>query len=209
MSALTLYVDSQFASPWAMAVFLTLTEKGLPFALKTVDLEAGESKRPPFRDLGLTGRVPTLVDGDFVLTESSAIIEYLEERFAQASVLPADVHQRAQCRQVQGWLRSDLPALRAERPTTVIFYERSDKTLSEAAQTDAERLFRLAGRLVSGANLFGDWSIADAELALAIQRLAANGDPVPSSLAAYAHAQWQRPSVQQWVALSRRQRTVS
>lgn len=209
MAALTLYVDSLFSSPWAMAVYLTLTEKGVPFALKTVDLEGGETKRAPFRDLGLTGRVPTLVDGDLVLTESCAIIEYLEERFPEVRVLPLEVRERALCRQVQGWLRTDLATLRSERPTTVIFGARSDKPLSPAGQADAERLIRLAGRLVDGANLFGNWSIADAELALALQRLAANGDPLPATLLAYATAQWQRPSVQRWLALSREQRQVS
>lgn len=209
MSAMTLYVDAAFTSPWAMSVYIALTEKGLPFTLKTVDLEAGESQRPPFRDLGLTGRVPTLVHGDFVLAESTAIIEYLEERFPDTSVMPADVRQRAQCRQVQAWIRSDLQALRAERPTTVIFYAPDDAALSPAAQAAADRLIRLAGRLVDGANLFGAWSIADVELAVCIQRLAANGDPVPAPLRAYAEAQWQRPSVQQWVALSRQRHTAA
>ena len=46
---LTLYVDSLFASPWAMSVYVALKEKNLEFSLKTVDLEAGHSKLPAFR----------------------------------------------------------------------------------------------------------------------------------------------------------------
>jgi glutathione S-transferase len=206
MSQLTLYVDNTFASPWAMAVYVTLVEKKLPFELKLVDLDGGESKRPPFRDLGLTGRVPTLVDGDFVLTESTAIIEYLEDKFPAPeypSVLPAGRLDRARAREVQAWIRSDLQAVRSERHTGAIFFERIDTPLTAAGQETADRLFRIADRLITGANLFGRWTVADADLALMLNRLVMNGDPVPSKLKQYASAQWQRPSIQQWMAQPR------
>ncbi|HGE8066184.1 TPA: glutathione S-transferase, partial [Salmonella enterica] len=51
-------------------------------------------------------------------------------------------------------------------------------------------------------NLFGEWCIADTDLALMINRLALHGDDVPASLAAYATFQWQRASVQRFIALS-------
>lgn len=49
--------------------------------------------------------------------------------------------------------------------------------------------------------LFGSWSIVDAELALMLQRLIQNGDAVSQRLKDYALQQWQRPSVQKWLAL--------
>ncbi len=52
-------------------------------------------------------------------------------------------------------------------------------------------------------NLFGEWSIADVDLALMLNRLVMNGDAVPQRLASYADRRWQRPSVQSWVALER------
>lgn len=48
---------------------------------------------------------------------------------------------------------------------------------------------------------FGSWSIVDAELALMLQRLIQNGDAVSERLKNYALQQWQRPSVQKWLAL--------
>lgn len=203
MPALTLYVDSKMTSPYALACFVTLVEKQLPFELKKIDLEAAEHQQPPYRDLALTGRVPTLVHGELVLNESSAIIEYLEEAFpapAYARVLPADLVKRAKARQVQAWIRSDLMTLRAERSTEVIFIAPSMTRLSEAGQAAADRLVRIAERLIDGDNLFGDWSIADTDLAVMLNRLVQNGDPVPQRIAAYACAQWQRPSVQAWLA---------
>jgi glutathione S-transferase len=202
MSSLTLYVDSLFCSPYAMAVYVTLLEKKLDFELKTIDLEGGENLAPAYSNLALTGKVPALVHGDFVLNESSAIIEYLEDAFPApeyAAVLPADLVQRARARQVQAWIRSDLLALRAERSTVVVFIEPTSVPLTSAGRAAADRLISVAERLIDGEHLFGQWSIADTDLAIMLNRLVRNGDPVPQRLADYANRQWQRASVQQWV----------
>lgn len=202
MSGLTLYVDSTFCSPYAMSVYVTLLEKKLDFELKTIDLEGGQQNTPAYRDLAITGRVPTLVHNHLVLNESSAIIEYLEEAFpapAYAAVLPADMQQRARARQVQAWIRSDLLDLRAERNTGVVFIAPIATPLSAAGQAAADRLIRVAERLIDGEHLFGAWCIADTDLALMLNRLVINGDPVPQRLADYARRQWQRASVQDWV----------
>ncbi|XLM19736.1 glutathione S-transferase N-terminal domain-containing protein, partial [Chromobacterium piscinae] len=64
---------------------------------------------PGYRAQSLASRVPMLVDGDFALSESSAIIEYLEDAYPDTvRVLPADPKARARARQLQAWLRSDL-----------------------------------------------------------------------------------------------------
>lgn len=203
MPALTLYVDANFVSPYAMACFVALVEKQLPFDLKVLDLDAGEHLQPQFRDLALTGRVPMLVHGDVALTESSAIIDYLEEAFpapAYARVLPADMVKRAKAREIQAWIRSDLLALRVERNTMCVFAQPNTTALTVDGQAAADRLIRIAERVIDGAHLFGEWSIADTDLALMLNRLVINGDPVPERVAVYARAQWQRPSVQQWIA---------
>ena len=47
--------------------------------------------------------------------------------------------------------------------------------------------------------MFGEWSIADVDLAMMLQRLVAHGDAVPQRLVDYANHQWRRPSMQQWI----------
>ncbi|MBA5604786.1 glutathione transferase [Duganella sp. FT3S] len=198
-----LVVDSLFASPYAMSVYVALTEKGLPFSLETMDLEAGAHRRAPYRELALTGRVPALVHEGFVLTESSAVAEYLDEAFPApqyTALYPQEIHARARARQLQAWLRSDLMPLRVERNTESVFFRPTSVPLSAEAQACADRLIAAAERLVDGANLFGRWSIADTDLAMMLQRLIVNGDPVPPRLRDYAVGQWQRPSVQRWLA---------
>lgn len=146
--------------------------------------------------------------GDFHLSESSAISEYLEDLLpapGHAAVYPEHLVDRARARQVQAWLRSDLMPIREERPTTVIFFEPSRRPLSAVAIASAARLFSAATEWLGhdADHLFGDWSIADTDLALMLNRLVINGDAVPESLRRYARLQWQRPSVQRWLALPR------
>jgi glutathione S-transferase len=199
-----LYVDSKYVSPYAMSAYVTLHEKGLPFDVLGIDLAAGENQAPVFTQTSLTNRIPTLVHDDFSLSESSAISEYLEDLYpppGYAAVYPADIRARARARQIQAWLRSDLMPIRTERTTRVIYFNRTDQPLSESGRAAADKLFRVANALLpEGAqHVFGAWSIVDVDLAIMINRLAMNGDEVPQRLAAYAAAQWQRPSVQRWV----------
>ncbi|QXI30599.1 glutathione transferase [Pseudomonas vanderleydeniana] len=202
---LRLYVDAQYTSPYALSVFVALREKALEFDLQPLDLDAHEQQAQGYAGLSLTQRVPTLEQGGFALSESSAITEYLEEQFAQAPIYPRDARQRARVRQVQAWLRSDLQALRQERSTLVIFYGQKAGPLSAAGEAAARKLIEAAQLLLGDGReyLCGQWSIADIDLALMLNRLILNGDPVPAGLVDYARRQWQHPAVQEWLALSR------
>ncbi|HUN93891.1 MAG TPA: glutathione transferase [Burkholderiaceae bacterium] len=200
-SDLVLYVDAQFASPYAMSVFVALQEKRCHVEMRPLDLSAGAHHEPGFAARSLTRRVPTLVDGDFALSESTAILEYLDESLPGPRLYPADVRARARARQLQAWLRSDLLPLRQERSTEVLFYGPTTAALSPAATSASERLFAALDSVLPPRQdfLFGRWSIADVDVALMLNRLVLNGDPVPRRLADYATLQWQRPSVQAWV----------
>jgi len=200
-----LYVDANFASPYAMSVYVSLLEKGLPFDMRTVDLAAQENRATGFATASLTQRIPTLIHDDFALSESSAICEYIDENFPGVALYPQDLRNRARARQVQAWLRSDLMPIRDERPTFVIFHGAKRRPLSPTAQAAADKLFFAADALLMNGSdsLFGDWCIADVDLMLMLNRLLLHGDRVPERLAVYATAQWRRPSVQQWVKLPR------
>ncbi|WP_456025437.1 glutathione transferase [Pseudomonas capeferrum] len=202
---LRLYVDSQFTSPYAMSVFVTLREKGLAFDMLPLDLDTAQNQTADFTQLSLTQRVPTLVEGEFALSESCAITEYLEQVYPETPVYPADPQQRARARQVQAWLRSDLLAIRQERSTLVVFYGQKMPPLSPAAEAAVRKLFSATQTLLAGnpPYLLGEWSIADLDLAVMLNRLILNGDSVPTEWVDYAQRQWQRPSVQAWVNLQR------
>lgn len=189
-SRLRLYVDSRFISPYAMSAFVALREKGIEFEMITLDLDASENQSIQYAGISQTQRVPTLVNGDFTLSESSAITEYLEDTFPRVPVYPQDLRLHAKARQVQAWVRSDLLPIRQERSTLVVFYGVKSNPLSPDAELAARKLFGAAEALLSGDSeyLFGQWSIADVDLALMLNRLILNGDYVPLALVEYAQA---------------------
>jgi glutathione S-transferase len=200
-----LYVDSNFASPYALVAFVSLLEKGLDFEAKPLELFANAQREPKFASISITSRVPTLVHDQFSLSESSAICEYIDETFAGTRLYPADPRDRARARQIQAWVRSDLMPIRVERPTFVVFCGAKKPPLSPEASQATQKLFAASLQLLEGRgdSLFGQWSIADVDLAMMLQRLVAHGDNVPQRLVDYATHQWRRPSIQQWIHHSR------
>jgi glutathione S-transferase len=80
----------------SIRVLWTLRELGVDFEFVDVNLMKDEHRRPEFLALNPAGKLPALVDGDFVLTESVAIVVYLAEKYADRGLLPADLESRAQ-----------------------------------------------------------------------------------------------------------------
>src|SRR5271166_4546460 len=136
-----LYVDANFASPYALVVFVSLLEKAVPFDIESIDLVARAQQDPKFAGTSITRRVPTLVHDEFALSESSAICEYIDETFAGTRLYPRDLRDRARARQVQAWVRSDLMPIRDERPTFVVFCGAKRPALSAQASAATDKLF--------------------------------------------------------------------
>jgi glutathione S-transferase len=207
--ALTLHGDAKWQSPYVFSAYVALKEKGLEFQHRTLALEQGEHRTGEYASRSITGRVPALQHGDFWLSESSAIGEYLEEAFPpprHPRLYPEGLRERARARQVQAWLRSDLLPLRTERPTSGVFPgEKATRPLGPDARKAADRLLHACGELLprGAVYLFGSFSIADADLALMLHRLIASGDPVPEPIAAYARGIWARKPIQEWVRHAR------
>jgi glutathione S-transferase len=85
VTQLTLYWRQGTA---AMAPHAALAEIGVDYRLVELDRETAQSD-PAYRALNPLGVVPTLVDGDVVVTESAAILLYLADRFPEARLAPA------------------------------------------------------------------------------------------------------------------------
>ena len=196
-----LYVDSNYLSPYCMSAFVALREKNIPFDMVLVNLQRNEHWADDYVEISNLRRVPAISDHGFNLSESSAICEYIEDRYSGTALYPENIKDKAKAREIQAWLRSDLLPIRQERSTEVIFMKCAPQPLSEVAQAAAQKLFLVAEKLLpaSQQNLFGEWSIADTDLALMLNRLAFAGDEVPEQLLLFAKLQWQRTSVQEWV----------
>jgi glutathione S-transferase len=211
-SRLVLHGNAMWTSPYVLSCFVGLSEKKLPFDVQTVALHEGAQRSEAYVQTSFTARVPALVDGDFSLSESSAIIEYLEDKWpapAHTPLLPRDLQQRARARQIMAWVRSDLMPIREERSAEYVFYPTDTlppyAPLSRGALRAVEKLVSFAERVVpaDGGSLFGAWSIADTDLAMMLQRLVKTNERLPARLMTFAQREWQRPSVQAYANASR------
>ncbi|HSN19499.1 MAG TPA: glutathione S-transferase family protein [Usitatibacter sp.] len=91
-------------SPYSWRVWLALEHKRVPYELKVLSFSAGDTRKPEFVAINPRHHVPTIVDDGYALWESSAILEYLDERFpakdGAASLYPGDVRARGRVRRL-------------------------------------------------------------------------------------------------------------
>ncbi|CAJ2649349.1 unnamed protein product [Trifolium pratense] len=90
-----LILYSFWRSSCSFRVRIALNFKGLKYDYKPVNLLKGEQSHPEFLKLNPVGFVPVLVDGPAVISDSFAIIMYLEDKYPQHPLLPTDIHKRA------------------------------------------------------------------------------------------------------------------
>ena len=94
-------------STTSRTVMLFAAEAGIPLEMQVVDLFTGEHMKPPYAGLNPNRLIPTLEDGDFVLTENSAILKYLAEKTGSPAY-PKDLKQRARVNERMDWTSTQL-----------------------------------------------------------------------------------------------------
>jgi glutathione S-transferase len=87
-------------------VRLFIAEEKIPMDEQVVDLFTGEHYKPPYADMNPNRMVPMLEDGDFRLTESSAILKYLADK-TNSAAYPKDLKQRAKVNEIMDWFNSN------------------------------------------------------------------------------------------------------
>ena len=117
--ALTFYYGS--GSPFAWKVWLALEHKSLPYELKVLSFDKGETRTPAYLGINPLGKVPTIVDQGFALWESTVIVEYLDEAYPQCPLLPKDLRERATVRRIAAEAESYLGPLTADLARATLF----------------------------------------------------------------------------------------
>jgi glutathione S-transferase len=144
-------------------VRIALREKGIDCEEVVVDLPGGGLRAPEFRRLNPFGQVPVLRDGQAVISESIAILEYLEESHPQPALMPPRAGERALVRQLMLWSGDYLaPAWKAwMAPRFDPGVRADDLSVVNGRAAIAGHLDVLGERLGSAKWLAGEFSLAD------------------------------------------------
>jgi len=140
--ALTLYYLS--GSPYAWRVWLALEHKRMAYELKTLSYDAGDFKKPEFASLTPRHKVPVLVDDGFVLWESAAILEYLEEKQPEPRLFAAELRQRATQRRMIREADAYVAAAMEDLAEAVLFTPREQRSAEGIAAACAALKAELA-----------------------------------------------------------------
>ena len=136
-----LVIANKLYSSWSMRPWLVMRAFGIPFEELVIPLRRPETKEMISR-ISPSGKVPVLFDGDALVWESLAIIEYLAEKFPGIEIWPRDVFSRAQARSIAHEMHGGFLALRKELPMNL---GKRFKTpaLSDDAKTNVARIEQL------------------------------------------------------------------
>jgi len=158
--ALTFFYGS--GSPFAWKVWLALEHKQIPYQLKVLSFDKGDTRDPAYRAINPRGKVPTIVDGEFSLWESAVILEYLEDAYPEHPLLPGDHRQRATARRIASEAEEYLKPLTGDLANATLF---SNAPAELAVLEDLhERLARelpAFGEMLQGDYFAGELSLAD------------------------------------------------
>ncbi len=161
--AITFYAGS--GSPWVWRVWLALEHKALPYDLRMLSFSAGDTRKPEFVALNPRHRVPTIVDDGFVLYESNAIVEYLDEAYPGrgAPLFPGGPRERAVVRRLVAEIDNYLD--KATDPWfDQVFYKKPEERDAAALASATEAIrgeLAMLGEGMRGDFLAGPLSAAD------------------------------------------------
>jgi glutathione S-transferase len=203
-----LIIGNRAYSSWSMRGWLALRHADLEFEELVVPLfdEAWEQRREGAEFAPSLGKVPILWDGDTVLWDSLAIIEYCADRVGRERFWPEDEAARAMARSMAAEMHSGFANLRRECPMNVRKNFGSVK-LSPEVEAEVIRILNLWAQARAryggqGEYLFSEWSAADIMFAPVVTRFVTYGVPVPPFAATYMEAVLHRADVVEWIELA-------
>lgn len=100
---MTIHIIGNPVSPYVRKVFVALLKKGVAFDFDPIVPFFGNDE---FERLSPLRRIPVLIDGDFVLNDSTVIGEYIDERWPEPALFPQDIQDRARARWIEEYADS-------------------------------------------------------------------------------------------------------
>jgi glutathione S-transferase len=202
MSDYTLVIGNKNYSSWSLRPWLWMRQAGIPFTEKRVALYTDtytEELQPYFSN----NKVPVLQDGELIVWDTLAILEYLAEKHPEATGWPADSRARAVARSISAEMHSSFPALRQAMPMNCrkVF---PDFNYDDTVQKDIERICELWAYCrdefgSDGPWLFGTFSMADAMYAPVVLRFQTYDVGLSSIAREYVNTMLENPHLAEWI----------
>ncbi|MGI4730165.1 MAG: glutathione S-transferase family protein [Janthinobacterium lividum] len=201
-----LIIGNKAYSSWSLRGWLACRQSGLVFEEVVVPMYDADWDRRRQGDefAPSSGKVPILWDGDAVVWDSLAIVDYLADKVGRDRFWPADEPARAMARSMAAEMHSSFAALRREHSMNIrqSFPPRrpSDAVLAELARVMelwAQARARWGG---TGDFLFGDFGAADIMFAPVCTRMVTYSLPVARFAVPYIEAVLAHPFMQDWIA---------
>ena len=201
-----LIIGNRNYSSWSLRGWLACKQSGLAFEELTVSLYGDEWEQVK-REMGemqpSSGKVPVLWDGEAVIWDSLAILEYLADKVGRERFWPKDDAARGMARAMVAEMHSSYLALRRQCPMNVRM-RHENVTVSDDARADIVRILQLWAEARArfgrgGPFLFGTFGAADVFYAPVVSRFVTYGVGVPGFAQAYMEAMWEHEWMQAWI----------
>jgi glutathione S-transferase len=204
-----LLIGNKNYSSWSMRPWVLMRQLGIHF--EEVKLRFDFSEHSAFRRevarFSPAGRVPVLLDDDFSVWDSLAIIEYLHDKFPGRGIWPEDIRERARARSLAAEMHAGFSALRTHCPMNIELKlpEVGARLWAEqpGLRNDALRIELMWAEALTasgGPFLFGDFGAVDAMYAPVCMRLRSYGLPMPPTTRTYVDRICAAPGVAAWIA---------
>lgn len=196
---LRLLIGNKNYSSWSLRPWLVLKHFEIAFQEELL-LLSGEGWKERILERSPSGRVPVLIDGELVIPETIAIIEYLADTFPEKAIWPEDISDRALARSASAEMHAGFSELRSKAPMNLRGVHPGRIAFSDVAE-DVARLNRLWSELITrsgGPFLFGAFSAVDAMYAPVATRLRTYSIPVTAIMDRYVAAIHELPAFVEW-----------
>ena len=201
-----LIIGNKAYSSWSLRGLLACKQAGVAFEEVVVPLYDGDWDRRRDGDefAPSSGKVPILWDGDAVVWDSLAIVDYLADKVGRERFWPADDAARAMARSMAAEMHSSFPNLRREHPMNIRQVFPADRP-SDEVLVELQRIMELwaqaRARFGGGGDfLFGDFGAADIMFAPVVTRIVTYQLPVARFAPAYMQAVLEHRFMQDWIA---------
>lgn len=210
-----LVIGNKNYSSWSLRGWLAVKQSGLPFEEIMVPLgeEDWEERKRRLPELApSSGKVPVLWDGDAVVWDSLAILDYLADKVGRDRFWPKADDARAMARSMVAEMHSAYLPLRRQCPMN-IRKQVPGLALDAEAQADILRILTLWAEARArfgrgGPFLFGTFCAADIAYAPIVSRFRTYGLETPGFAQAYMQAVWEHEWMRQWTEAAGREEWV-